>query len=298
MARDLYKVLGVARDASEDELRKAYRALAKKYHPDLNLDDKAAAERFKEISSAYDVLSDAQKRKRYDSGEIDEAGQERPERPFYRTYESAPGGRRGGGRPGSFEDVGDIFQDLFGFGGQEGPARARQRGGDARYNLKLTFLEAARGGAKRITLPDGQMLDIAIPAGAQDGQSLRLKGKGHPGAGEAGDAYVILSIEPSPDFERKGNDIYAKTAISLDEAVLGGKVEAMTIGGPITVTVPPGSNSGAVLRLKGKGIAPPKQTPGDHYVRLEVVLPKQPDPELRAFLEQWRGKHRYDPRKG
>jgi len=304
VAKDLYKVLGVSKGISEEDLRKAYRALAKKYHPDLNIGDAAAGERFKEISAAYDILGDAEKRKRYDAGEIDESGHERPERQFYRQYAEGPGGTKyhystGGGGAG-FEDLGDIFSDLFGArGGRESPfAGMAGRGGDVRYTLSVSFLEAARGGPKRITLPDGNTLDVTIPAGTQSGQTLRLRGKGALGRSEAdrGDAYVTIEVEPHPDFERKGNDIHGKLPISLDEAVLGGKVEAQTIAGPITVTVPPNSNTGSVLRLKGRGIAPPNGPAGDHYVRLEVILPKRADPELKSFLEKWREGHRYDPR--
>jgi DnaJ-class molecular chaperone len=304
VAKDLYKVLGVAKSASEAELRKAYRALAKKYHPDLNVSDKSAGERFKEISAAYDILGDADKRKRYDAGEIDESGMERPERQYYRQYaEGARGAKyRRGPAEGPTEDVGDIFSDLFGFGrgaGEDPFARARARGADVRYSLKVSFIEAARGGPKRIVLPDGSALDVNIPPGTVDGQALRLKGKGGPGpAGrEAGDAYVTIEVEAHPNFERKGNDIHARVAVALDEAVLGAKIDVETIAGSVTATVPAGANTGTVLRFKGKGITPAQGPAGDHYVKLEVVLPKPPDPELKSFLEKWRETHRYDPRK-
>lgn len=312
MAKDLYKILGVQKTATEAELRKAYRALAKKHHPDLNVGNAAAAERFKEIASAYDILGDAEKRKRYDAGEIDESGHERPERQFYRQHAEGPWGgkyRQGGagprgGGPAS-EDASDIFgsdvfADLFGFArgaGGDPFERMQTRGGDVSYSLRISFLDAARGGPKRITLPDGTALDVTIPPGITDGQTLRLKGKGQAGRAGTGDAYVKIEVEPHPGFERKGNDIHAKVPITLDEAVLGGKIEVETIGGPIQVTVPPGSNTGGVLRLKGKGIAPQSGAAGDHYVHLDIMLPKAPDPELRAFLEEWRKTHRYDPRK-
>jgi DnaJ-class molecular chaperone len=310
VAKDLYKTLGVAKTATEAELRKAYRALAKKHHPDLNVGNKEAAERFKEIASAYDILGDADKRKRYDAGEIDESGQERPERQFYRQYAEGPAGgkyrqgpgggfRSGGPASDDAADIfgGDIFSELFGRGGGSPFERAQARGGDVSYTLKISFLDAARGGPKRITLPDGSTLDVTIPAGINDGQTLRLKGKGQAGRSGTGDAYVKIEVEPHADFERKGNDIHSSVPVALDEAVLGGKIEAETVSGPIQVTVPAGSNTGGVLRLKGKGIAPAQGAPGDHYVHLEIVLPKAPDPELRAFLEEWRKSHRYDPRK-
>jgi len=321
VAKDLYKTLGVSKTATEAELRKAYRALAKKHHPDLNVGNTDAAERFKEIAAAYDILGDPEKRKRYDAGEIDESGQERPERQFYRQYAEGPMGGKYRQNPGggfSFRAGGpasedaadifgsDIFADLFGFGrggsggGTGGGSpfeRMQARGGDVNYTLKISFLEAARGGPKRITLPDGSTLDVTIPAGIQDSQTLRLKGKGEAGRAGTGDAYVKIEVEPHPSFERKGNDVHTTVPVALDEAVLGGKIEVETVGGPIQLTVPAGSNTGSVLRLKGKGIAPAHGAAGDHYVHLEVVLPKASDPELRAFLEDWRKNHRYDPRK-
>lgn len=309
MARDPYKVLGVDRNASDEDIRKAYRALAKKYHPDLNVEDKKAADRFKEIAAAYDIIGDAEKRKRYDRGEIDAEGRERPERQFYRHYaEGAEGAKyrrpAGAGTPFGEADLGDIFADLFGSGGRAGGAeeafaRMRRAGADRRYALAVPFLEAARGGKRRITLPSGETLDVTIPAGIGDGETLRLKGKGERGVGGGppGDAYVTVTVEPHPLFERKGKDIYADVPVSLDEAVLGAPIEVETISGPVTVTVPPTSNTGTLLRLKGRGIAPPKGTPGDHFVRLKVVLPKEPDAELREFVEKWRKTHRYAPRK-
>jgi DnaJ-class molecular chaperone len=298
--------LGVDRNASEEEIRKAYRALAKKYHPDLNMEDKSAAERFKEIAAAYDILGDPERRKRFDRGELDAEGRERPERQFYRQYaEGAQGAkyRRGGAEFGESE-FGDVFSDLFGFArrstGAEGTfARMRMKGVDRRYTLSVPFLEAAHGGKRRITLPSGEALDVTIPAGIAHGETLRLKGKGDPGLGGApsGDAFVTIEVEPHPVFERKGKDIYSDVPVSLDEAVLGGRIEIETIRGAVSVTVPPASNTGTVLRLKGRGIVARGGSPGDHFARLKVVLPKEPDPELRAFLAKWRTTHRYSPRK-
>lgn len=308
MAKDPYKVLGVGRKASDEEIRKAYRALAKKYHPDLNVEDKTAAERFKEIAAAYDIVGDPEKRKRFDKGEIDAEGREHPERQFYRQYaEGAQGAkyRRAAGTPFGEAEMGDVFADLFGFGrrgegGEEAFARMRMRGADVRYTLAVPFLEAARGGKRRITLPSGEALDVTIPAGISDGETLRLKGKGGAGVGGGppGDAYVTVRVEAHPTFERKGRDIYADVPVTLDEAVLGARIEVETVGGQVTVTVPPGSNTGTMLRLKGRGVASARGAAGDHFARLKVMLPPEPDAELRDFLAKWRTTHRYTPRKG
>jgi DnaJ-class molecular chaperone len=301
MAEDLYSVLGVQKTASADEITKAYRKLAKKLHPDLNPGDKAAEEKFKQISHAYSILNDPDKRGQYDRGEIDASGQERPQQRYYREYAGGPEGARYHSTSG-FEDIGafsDLFGDMFGAGagarGGRGGARFSMRGQDAQYHLDVPFLDAVNGTKQRITLPDGSTLDVTIPAGVSDGQVLRLKGKGMPGLGEGppGDALVEVGVRPHPVFKREGNDIVVEVPISLDEAVLGGKVEVPTIGGRVAVTVPPGSNSGQTLRLKGRGV----KGKGDQLVRLSVMMPETIDDDLKSFAEEWKKSHAYDPRR-
>jgi DnaJ-class molecular chaperone len=305
MAEDLYSVLGVPKTASAGDITKAYRKLAKKLHPDLNPGDKAAGEKFKKITAAYDILGDAEKRGRYDRGEIDASGQERPQQHYYREYAGGQDGARYRSTAG-FEDIGafsDLFGDLFGERGGtreggRGGARFSMRGPDAQYRLEVDLLNAVNGTKTRITLPDGGTLDVAIPAGVTDGQVLRLKGKGGPGIGEGepGDALIEISVRPHPVFKREGDDIIVEVPITFDEAVLGGKVEVPTIAGRVFATVPPGSNTGQTLRLKGRGITTKSGT-GDQLVKLSVVLPERIDDDLKGFAETWREAHRYDPRR-
>jgi len=305
MAEDLYSVLGVPKTASAGDITKAYRKLAKKLHPDLNPGDKAAEEKFKKITAAYDILGDAEKRGRYDRGEIDASGQERPQQHYYREYAGGQDGARYRSTAG-FEDIGafsDLFGDLFGERGGireggRGGARFSMRGPDAQYRLEVDLLDAVNGTKTRITLPDGGTLDVAIPTGVTDGQVLRLKGKGGPGIGkgESGDALIEISVRPHPVFKREGDDIIVEVPITFDEAVLGGKVEVPTIGGRVFATVPPGSNTGRTLRLKGRGIKTKSGT-GDQLVKLSVVLPERIDDDLRGFAETWREAHQYDPRR-
>ena len=305
MAEDLYSVLGVRKTASAGDITKAYRKLAKKLHPDLNPGDKAAGEKFKKITAAYDILGDAEKRGRYDRGEIDASGQERPQQHYYREYAGGQDGARYRSTAG-FEDIGafsDLFGDLFGERGGtreggRGGARFSMRGPDAQYRLEVDLLNAVNGTKTRITLPDGGTLDVAIPAGVTDGQVLRLKGKGGPGIGEGepGDALIEISVRPHPVFKREGDDIIVEVPITFDEAVLGGKVEVPTIGGRVFATVPPGSNTGQTLRLKGRGITTKSGT-GDQLVKLSVVLPERIDDDLKGFAETWREAHRYEPRR-
>ena len=305
MAEDLYSVLGVPKTASAGDITKAYRKLAKKLHPDLNPGDKAAEEKFKKITAGYDILGDAEKRGRYDRGEIDASGQERPQQHYYREYAGGQDGARYRSTAG-FEDIGafsDLFGDLFGERGGmreggRGGARFSMRGPDAQYRLEVDLLDAVNGTKTRITLPDGGTLDVAIPTGVTDGQVLRLKGKGGPGIGEGepGDALIEISVRPHPVFKREGDDIIVEVPITFDEAVLGGKVEVPTIGGRVFATVPPGSNTGRTLRLKGRGIKTKSGT-GDQLVKLSVVLPERIDDDLRGFAETWREAHQYDPRR-
>ena len=304
MAEDPYSVLGVAKTASAGDITKAYRKLAKKLHPDLNPGDKSAEERFKRITAAYDIVGDEEKRGRYDRGEIDASGQETPQRRYYREYAGGEEGARYRSTAG-YEDIGafsDLFGDLFGerggMRGSTGGRRFSMRGQDAQYRLDVGFLDAVNGTKTRITLPDGGTLDVTIPPGVTDGQVLRLKGKGAPGFGEGepGDALIEIGVRPHPVFKREGDDIVVEVPITFDEAVLGGKVDVPTISGLVSVTVPPGSNTGQTLRLKGRGVKS-RGAAGDQLVRLSVVLPERIDEDLKSFAEKWRQGHSYDPRR-
>jgi DnaJ-class molecular chaperone len=303
---DLYAVLGVGRDASQDQIKRRYRKLAKELHPDLN-PDKEVADRFKKITAAYDLLSDPEKRGRYDRGEIDAGGQERPEQRFYREYAEDPGAARFYTREGfgDAEGLHDLFENLFGGGAGEPQAgrgfKMRARGADVSYTLPIDFIEAAKGAKKRVTVGDGRTLDLSIPAGVHDRQTLRLKGQGMPGfeGGPPGDAYVEVHIQPHALFERKDTNVHLELPVSLSEAVLGARIEVPTIDGPVTMTIPKGSNSGTTLRLRGKGIVDPRAGQrGDQYVKLRVVLPRAADAELEEFVRRWSAEHPYDPRAG
>jgi DnaJ-class molecular chaperone len=291
LAVDPYTVLGVKRNASQDDIQKAYRRLAKKFHPDLNPGNKQAEEQFKEVSAAYDLLGDTDKRARYDRSEIDASGTERPQQRFYRDF--AEGGSPYASDAG-FADFAadDILSQFF---GREGRTNIRMRGSDIHYRLELDFLDAINGGKRQITLPDGSILDVNIPPGASDGQVLRLRGKGRPGmgGGRPGDALVEIEVRPHRVFTRKGDDIHVDLPISLSEAVLGGRVRVPTPAGSVTMTLPKWSNTGTVLRLKGKGV-PRIDGKGDEFVTLKVMLPEKPDPELETFVAKWHGA--YSPR--
>lgn len=298
MADELYDVLGLSKDASSDEIRTAYRALAKKHHPDLNPGDKAAEETFKKIQAANDILSDPEKRRLYDAGAIDAEGNE-TQRGFYREYAST-GGEHPYHSSAGFEDISDLFSELFGARAQQGDAAEfRMRGGDIRYSMEVPFLEAINGTKKRVTMPDGKTLAINVPPGLQSGQILRLRGQGSPGTGDAepGDAYVEIDVAPHPKFRRRGNDIHIELAIALHEAVLGGKVRVPTVGGTVAMTVPAGANTGDTLRLKGKGVPGTSgRAAGDQIITLRVQLPDEPDDALKSFLAEWAKSNAYDPR--
>ncbi len=300
MAEKLYEVLGVKKDASQADIKKAHRAHAKKHHPDLNPGDKASEETFRNIQAAYNVLSDEEKRRQYDAGEIDAEGKETP-RQFYREYADAGGDHPYASRAG-FDDLGDIFSDIFRaqqHGGEKD--HIRMRGGDISYRMEVSFLEAVNGAKKRVTMPDGKTLDITIPLGHRDGQILRLRGKGMPGLGGAppGDAHIEVHIMAHRIFRRRDRDILVDIPIALHEAVLGAKLNVPTVRGPVAMTIPPGSNTGDTLRLKGRGVpVMGKHAGGDQLITLSVVLPKTPDAKLSAFLEQWGEDHGYDPRQG
>jgi DnaJ-class molecular chaperone len=301
---DPYKTLGVSQGASADEIKKAYRKLAKKLHPDVNPGNKKIETQFKEASAAYDLLSDTEKRRKFDAGEIDEQGNSRGfsgwSNAAGRGGAAGAGARRGPraadvGIDDSFAD--DLFRDFFNFGrGGAGRTSVKMRGADVTYKAEVAFLEAARGAKKRLTLSDGKTLDITIPPGTVDGQSLRLKGQGLPGQGGApnGDAYVEIGVKPHPFFEREGSDILLECPISLGEAVLGGQITVPTIDGNVSLKVPKGSNTGTQLRLKGKGVPDPKGQRGDQYVRFVVVLPRQMDSELEKSVERWAKTHDAD----
>jgi DnaJ-class molecular chaperone len=293
---DPYETLGVAKTASADDIQKAYRKLAKKLHPDLNPGDKSAEEKFKDVSAAYDLLGDPQKRARFDSGEIDAQGVEKPQRRYYRDFAD-----RGEAGPFTsdqgFADLNDadILSEIFGRRG----ANMKMRGGDVRYHLAVDFLSAVNGAKPQLALPDGSDITVTIPPGTRDGQVLRLKGKGRPGynGGEPGDVLIEIEVRPHPVFTRDNDDIRIELPVSLAEAVLGGKIKAPTPAGPVMLTVPKGANTGTVLRLKGKGVARPQGGHGDQYVTLKVVLPDKPDPELEEFITRWSKAQAYDPRR-
>jgi len=299
--RDPYQVLGVAKSATPEEIKAAYRKLAKKLHPDLNPGDAAVEGKFKEVSSAYDLLSDPEKRARFDRGEVDASGAE-TQRGFYRSHAGGEEGfkyrNRGGQGPedmAGFEDLSDILGGMFG-GGRRGGG-LKLKGQDVSYRLAVEFLEAALGATKRIHLPDGGRLDVKIPAGTEDGGTLRLNGKGGPGinGGPPGDAYVTVDVRSHPVFRREGKDVHVDVPVTLGEAVLGGRIEVPTIDGPVQMSVPKGSSSGRVLRLKERGM-PGLGPRGDQFVHILVALPEKADPELEAFVEQWAATRPYDPR--
>jgi len=289
MAEDPYSALGVQRSATDDEIRRAFRKLAKELHPDINPNNPAAAERFKRVTAAYEIIGDPTRRQAYDRGEIDETGEPR------RTYQGAAAGR-GGGPDFGFND---IFSDLFGQRGPRGPgAGFSLRGQDMRYTLDVDFMEAVLGAKKRVTMPEGGQLDLAVPEGVTDGQVLRLKGKGGPGirGGEPGDALVEVRVRAHPYFKRQGDDILLDVPITIDEAVLGGKIEVPTASGRVSLTLPKGTSSGRAFRLKGKGARNPATgVYGDQIVTVEVVLPQTIDDSLAYFLTEWRKKNAYNP---
>jgi len=306
MALDPYAALGVAKTASAEEIKKAYKRIARESHPDLNPGDTGAEDRFKAASAAYELLKDPEQRARFDRGEIDASGQETAERRFYREYAEGPEATYHTSRGyEDFEGFSDVFADLFGRragrgsrAGSEAGAQFSMRGSDQRYMLDIGFLEAAKGATRRITLPGGTTLDVKIPEGLADGQTIRLRGKGGPGIGdgEPGDALVTVHVGEHPLFRRDGADILLDLPISLDEAVLGGKVEAPTIDGRVALTIPKGASSGQVLRLRGRGVKRGSAR-GDQRVTLKIVAPKEIDDELEAFMRRWRETHGYDPRK-
>jgi DnaJ-class molecular chaperone len=294
---DPYQILGAIRDATPDAIRKAYRALAKKSHPDLHPGDKAAETRFKDIASSYGIVGDETKRAQFDAGKIDGSGnekQQQSERRSYRRHADA-GQQFKYDRPwngnGQAED--DIFAELF---GQRG--RANQKGDDVHYSLAVDFVDAIRGTKKRVVMDDGRTLDITIQGGLKEGQTLRLRGQGYPGNGNAGagDVLVQVHVEPHAVFHRDGDDIRSIVPVSLAEALAGAKLPIGTVFGKINLTVPKGSNTGTVLRLRGKGVAT-KTGAGDHFVELKVMLPEGMGDDIVQTIVAWEAKHPFDPRK-
>jgi DnaJ-class molecular chaperone len=311
MALDLYQRLGLKRGASEAEIKKAYRSLAKQLHPDRNTDNPKAAERFAQVTAAYDLLSDKDKRARYDRGEIDEDGN--PKMPFGGGFGGYSGGSgaRPGGAPEGFEnvnfggadaaDLSDLFEGLFGAGGaarggrQGGPfggfrqrAAPPQKGADVAYRLKIPFEDAVALKPQRITLADGKTIDLKLPNGIEDGTKIRLSGRGQDGPAGRGDAIVAIEVEPHRFFRREGNNIRIDLPVTLKEAVLGAKVKVPTPEGPVMLTIPKGTSSGKVLRLGGRGFTGKDGKRGDQLVTVEIEVPAS-DPELQRFAEGWNG---------
>lgn len=310
--RDPYQVLGVAKDASEGDIKSAYRKLAKRYHPDRNKDDPKAQERFSEISSAYEIVGDSEKRGQFDRGEIDADG--KPRAPNFEGFgfdpRAASGGFRGGstggfsgfnfrgGGRGAREevDIDSILNDMLGGRGRSG-ARARTSaepapaGEDLAVTVPVSLEDVAAGNKVRVTLPTGKTLNVSLPAGVQPGEKIRLKGQGEQSAfgGPAGDAIVTVEFAPHPLFKaEEGGNLVLELPITLDEAVLGGKVRVPTLSGAVDLTVRPGSSSGRTLRLRGKGLPIKSGGHGDLMVSLRIVLPTEDDPELSALMRRWR----------
>jgi len=313
--QDPYRVLNVPRQAGQAAIKAAYRELAKRLHPDRNPGDAGAEQRFKQVTQAYELLRDPAKRAQFDRGMIDADGKPQfgfGNFGFGRGAGTRPGAQAGA-RPGASAGGGDglfekIFGGAFGWGGPGGgpsveelrgaaPDSGRARGVDRRHRVEVDFLLAARGGRQRLALGD-RALDIDIPPGTEDGRVLRLKGQGAKGApgGSPGDALVTIAVRPHRYFSLHGKDVHLELPISLSEAIQGAKVTVPTIDGPVRISVPPGSNSGRSLRLKGRGVAVPGEARGDQYVRLVVMLPEPPDAELAEYLRRWAEKHPYDPR--
>ncbi|HUY68541.1 MAG TPA: J domain-containing protein [Alphaproteobacteria bacterium] len=309
MMRDPYQILGVAKSAGADEIKGAYRKLAKKLHPDVNPGKKDIEQKFKDVTAAYDLLSDAGKRKRFDRGEIDAEGNERgfagagAEHPF-------GGGQwrgqnyRGGDPFSQFGNVEDILSQFMGGSRGRGPDMggsgmgSGMRGGDVTYSLAIPFAEACLGGKSRVTLTSGKTIDVTIPPGTNEGHKLRLRGQGLAGirGKPGGDAIIEIHVEPHPFFTRKDNDIHLDAPVGLHEALLGAGIKVPTLDGDVTVKVPKGANTGTVLRLKGKGVPFGKNQRGDMFVKLAIMLPDPPPADLAEAIEKWGKKNPYNPR--
>lgn len=312
---DPYQILGVSKSATPEEMKAAYRKLAKKLHPDLNPGKKEIEQKFKEVTAAYDLLSDPAKRSKFDRGELDGMGNERAgfgrggadpfsNAGFRGNSYGAGGARSGGAGTGGADQFGgfseDLFADLFGAGrrrGTGGQDRPRTKGADITYTMTVGFIEACMGSKQRVTLSSGKTVDVNIPPGAEEGSKLRLRGQGQGSLGDTGDAIVEISIAPHAYFTRKDRDVYLDAPVSLTEALLGANIKVPTLDGTVAVRVPSGANSGTLMRLKGKGIpAHGSRLVGDLFVRLRVMLPEPPDKALTDMVEKWGKTHAYDPR--
>lgn len=319
--RDPYQVLGVSKSASEAEVKSAFRKLAKKLHPDANKHDPKAATRFAELNAAYEILGDGGKRKAFDRGEIDGEGKPRfrgfegfgaqpgggPNNAHFESFNFGPGGfQRGGGagpQGGAFEDV---LRSMFG-GARGGPSGSsghyepddfgqQRTGSDVAASVTISLDEAAKGGTRRVHLPSGKEVEVRIPAGLSSGQQIRLKGQGIPGPGGAGDVLITVTVAPHPFFIVDGLDLRLDLPVTLDEAVLGGKVRVPTLGGAVELAIPAQTNSGRTFRLKGKGMKS-KSGAGDLLATIRIMLPDKADDELRELMKKWRSGNAYDPRK-
>jgi DnaJ-class molecular chaperone len=319
--RDPYEVLGVPRTASQDEVKKAFRKLAKKLHPDANKNDAKAAVKFAELNAAYEILGEEDKRKAFDRGEIDAEGKPRF-RGFegvhpgtggfegFETFTWGPEGIRrssGGGGAGGFGGIDEILKNMFGdqgrrrgrrqdFGGPFEEFTPRPRGQDIAAQIAITLDEAAKGGTRRVRLSNGKEVDVRIPAGLADGQQIRLKGQGQPAPGGAGDALITINIAPHPYLKVEGANLRVDLPITLYEAVLGAKVRVPTLDGAVELAIPPGTSAGRTFRLKGKGL-PGRNGHGDLFASVRIVLPEEKDSELEELMRKWRERKPYDPRK-
>jgi len=299
---DPYETLGVSRSATDKEIKDAFKKLARKFHPDLHPGDKDAEAKFKDISAANDLLKDADKRRKFDAGEIDASGAERPQQRFYRDFSDGSAHASHASQDGfeSNEQLEEFLARAFAGDGRRPQSTFRARGQDVSYELQIGFMEAANGATRTITLPEGKTLQVNIPQGADDRQTLRLKEQGMPGfgGGPAGDAYIELHVQPHSFFHRKDSNIHVEVPVTLKEAMLGARIQVPTIGGPVAVTVPKGSNTGTTLRLRDRGIRDRKSGQNGHQlITLKVVLPTGDEPELVAFLNTWQPKAQQDPRK-
>jgi len=296
--KDPYTILGVSKTATQDEIKNAYRSLAKKNHPDLNPGNKEREAKFKDAAQAYEQIGSPEARAKFDRGETEEAFAGGRGGPYY--HEAKAGGDGGrytysyGG--GGMDD--DFFENLFrqsGAGGRGGGRREHGPGEDQLYQMEVEFRDAALGAEREIALPGGKKLQIKIPAGVESGARLRFKGQGGPGLGQgaAGDAFVEIHVRPSSQFTRKGRDVESEASITVYDALLGGEVEVPTLDGNISLKVPPGVSSGSKLRIRGKGIGSKTGERGDQLVALRIVMPKSIPPEMKQMLAEWKEKHPY-----